>query len=257
MGFEFLEYPSLNFKTPQTLYDYKIRCLSVKNELTLKGSLIDPNKVDDLLSKILFESIIEKPDTIITLEDWKKNTTVVDKKAFIYYLYYASYGDKYILSNTCPNCKTNLTSEVSLLNGFQATYFEGQPGEILTKIIDVPLPITGYIAKIKIPTIEMSEIINNALINQDDMLQTYLMVIDSFVDPHDNSVINTISQPIDSLTVLKMLPSMDRVKISEAFSDNFNKYDVGAKYRITCTNCGNKFLTEVDFLEQLFRMVQG
>jgi hypothetical protein len=71
-----------------------------------------------------------------------------------------------------------------------------------------------------------------------------------------DTVENTDAKTLFTISnILKTLPAIDVKTIVNAFVDKFTKYDIKLPYKVTCSNCKNIITSEMDFVEQLFRVV--
>jgi transcription elongation factor Elf1 len=247
-----INYPSYDVITPQTLLEYKLRCLTVNDELDLKASIIDPDKVLKQLSLVLYRCIISKPEEVKNYNDWLSVTTLEDEKALVYALFQATYGDDITINHVCPHCGSNNVSDVKISKGIKIVNYpkEGRL-KVLEDFIDVDLPISKWKVKIKVPTLTKALNISNDYSKDVENLEQYLLYITDITI--DNKSID-ISNKNDLMNYIKVLPSKDRKSIDESIKKfEESNGSINCSYRITCKNCGGKYSTNVNFVEQLFR----
>ena len=335
-GFQF-DYPHYDVVLPQTGYFYDVRSLNVMETDKLKGSLTVPSKAPGHINKILWKSLVSKPEEIKTFEDFKKNTTIRDREALMYALYYSTFGDEREFNATCNKCRHSQLLKLKLSKLFSMvaypisaamknTYkiakavdnevydleiekalnkptYKKQPvgmpkdiadlefadddddgiilGEkpniikeeiepvipesddedsILTKRIDLELPISKVHAIIKQPTLWDEERVMDAVPfaqkKQTDLLNE-TMVIEQFEQYKlgakvPNLIINNRE---DILYGYQSLPSLDKIEIFKKFQDTFGQYGIELKTKYSCSECGEPQELEVDIVVQFFRLL--
>lgn len=117
-GFKTIKYPLYTVVLPQTGETYEVRTLKVGETQKLKESLLTSNRLNDIMTKVIWDCIINKPDNIATYDDFINNVTIKDRSALIYGLYYSTFGNvrPYVLE--CGNCENRETVKIDLDKAF-------------------------------------------------------------------------------------------------------------------------------------------
>ena len=112
-----IKYPEFTVVTPQMGLTFTVRCLNVSEVSTLKSSSTTPAKTAELIDRVLFESIISRPDIIKNYDDFIKYTTLKDREALLYGLYINTFGDDREFKDSCDGCgaEKNLKLKVSTM----------------------------------------------------------------------------------------------------------------------------------------------
>jgi len=255
-GFTDVKLPEYELITPQSLYSITVKTMTVEVEENLKGSLITPRKVPEHLNKALWQSIVSKPENIVTYDDFLKNITIKDRDVLMYALYHISYKDVRNYDVTCLQCRKSnpITFEIGKI--FQMEAFNGSPGEIINKRIDIPLPIISNVtAVIKQPVIADEKAMLEDMLFQSDKnleLGTEMLVIDKFV-MENNGVRQDITGRDNIFRAYNTLSSQDRKAISREYVENFGKYAMKLEIQTTCPSCGVSDDTPIDLFNQFFR----
>ena len=100
-----LKYPEYEVITPHTHLSFSLRSLSVSEEERLKGSLLTPTKITEHLNKCLYESIVQKPESITDYKTFLKSLSLKDRDALLYGLYHITYEEIRNYDIRCTNCK--------------------------------------------------------------------------------------------------------------------------------------------------------
>lgn len=103
-GFKRAKYPTKTIVTPQYGESYILRTLNVKEVLTLRDSLISPNKVSEVLNNMIWSTIESGPDCLKTKNDFLNHVSMSDRDALIYALYNLTFGNEKVYSLTCGDC---------------------------------------------------------------------------------------------------------------------------------------------------------
>ncbi|MEM3859810.1 MAG: hypothetical protein QW478_10470, partial [Candidatus Micrarchaeaceae archaeon] len=153
------------------------------------------------------------------------------------------------ISHTCPHCGSNNTSDVKISKGIKIENFNGDRLKVLDKESDITLPISNWKIKIKVPTLQKVMDISQDYTKDTEDLENYLLYITSLTI--NESILTNKS---DIITYFKLLPSKDRKVIDEEIRKlEKENGSVNVSFRIVCKNCGGKYSTNVNFVEQLFR----
>jgi len=248
-----IEFPLYDVVTPQTLAEYQVRSLTYNEELKLKASIPSDTNVINHLNRIVYEAIVKFPEQIKSFEDFLNMTTIEDRKALIAGIYHASYGNSYIVTNVCPKCGTTLTNKITLTKTATVKFHEGEPFSILEETKEVIMPISKDVFIIKIPTLRREEYVYRVAEDQDEEL----LVRASYVDEikSGESVLTLENNVYDIITRIGMLPARDRRELDKACMNALGDSGITLRYKVTCKECRHNFISSVDFIAQLFRMV--
>lgn len=255
-GFRNIDLPEYEVITPHTKYSFTVKSLNVQKERRLKGSFVTPSKITEHLNKIIWESIVKKPDEIKTYEDFLSKLTLKDRDALMYGLYHISYGEVNNYLVPCPSCKKEYPITVQISSTFN---FNSYPyDDILTKIVKVPLPIMKSVfAHISQPTL-IDEI--NALknISGDSELISSTLYIKKFTQENEGGdEILIYSDRNDILDAYNDIASKDKNEILDKYVDNFGQYGIELKCKTYCQYCNVENDIDIDLVEQFFRNAFG
>jgi len=265
-GFK-LKNPEYHVIVPQTLGEYTIRSLVVSEEQALKGTLTTPRKLPDHLNRILWETIISKPDNIKTYDDFLRQVTVKDRDALVYGLYHITYKDVSNYELTCSKCQRKSQVTFGLSSVFKMDAWPGKPNEIIQKRIEIPLESVEPKASIVIKQpvlLDEKNILDNMLFQSDSMLELgmEMLIVDCFkiMVPNPDGTITPenfleIREMDQLIKTYKTLPAQDRKSIQKAYVNNFAKYSMELKVSNTCQGCGTTGEIEVDLGTQFFRAI--
>jgi len=249
-----IKYPVYEVITPQTGFSFKIRTLTLNDEIKLRTSVLSKkSSILNVFNRTLWDLIEDKPEQIQDYETFIKSVTVTDRKAITLGLYHISYGDEFSVNTSCPECGSTNLSNINLLKHTVVNMYNGkEPGEILlAKPKEVILPITKFHVNLKPPVLDKERIVN--IKHADDKLSELVIIIDSMTV--ENKTLVFEKNIDDILTLLKMLPAKDSKVLQSSYLDTYGKYDASVKFKVNCSACDNAYETEADFMEQLFRMV--
>lgn len=253
-----VKYPEYEVVAPQTHLSFTIRTMNVQDEENMKGSLMTPSKVTEHLNKCIYETLVKRPDNIIDFKTFLKLVTIKDRESLLYGLYHVTYEEIRNYDIRCKNCKKEFPVTVSASDTFN---FNPYPSDdILSKRIEVKLPKTpGVSAIIKQPTLfdEMEAIKNNSsrpgttmdVITETLIIEKFNQDIESAIEPI------TISNTIDIIDAYRTLPAKDKREIYERYNQEFGKYGIELKMKVFCQHCGTEDITNIDLVENFFRMV--
>jgi len=262
-----LKHPEYQVIVPQTLGEYTVRSLVVSEEQALKGTLASPRKIPEHLNRILWETIISKPDHIRTFDDFLKNVTVKDRDALVYGLYHVTYKDVSNYELVCSKCQKKSQVSFSLNSIFSMDAWPGQKNEILQKRIEIPLESVEPKASIIIKQpvlLDEKNILDNMLFQSDSMLELgmEMLIIDCIkimIPNPDGTIVAEnfmeIKAPDQLIKAYKTLPAKDRKAIQKAYMENFAKYGIQLKVTSTCQGCNTTSDIDVDLGTQFFRAI--
>ena len=254
-------YPEYEVITPQTKQSFTLKTLNVQEEERLKGSMVSPAKITEHLNKSIYENIIKKPVEITDYKTFLKSTTIKDREALLFGLYHITYGEirNYELGCTNPRCAKEFSVTVQAINTFGMTPYDGTE-DIIQKRVSIDLPMTtGVSVTIRQPT----------LYHEDDALKNYssypgfsmelineTLLVEKFeqIDPLGKDVA-VYTDRIDIIDAYKSLAAKDKRFIYEQYKENFGKYQIELKLKAFCSHCGNEQISNIDLMENFFRMV--
>jgi len=244
-------YPVYTVITPQTGKRYQLRTLTVAEEKKLKGSLITPDKITEHVTSALFDCIVEKPEDIKTYEDFIMYTTTHDRQALLFGLFHVSYGEVTDFPIKCSHCGQDFKNTFTTESLAKITNYEGEES-LLTKIVEVDLPITKLKAFVKQPTIR-DEIItlktSQSLPYQKDSIDDLVLVQKFTMGAKEWTDI------AEKLTIYTKLPVRDKKLIWKAYKETFSQYTVEVKATAVCSFCKGESEIDIDFMEVFFRLV--
>ena len=256
-GFQ-VKLPEYEVITPQTHLSIHYRTLSVQEEERMKGSLVTPLKVTEHLNKCLYESIAKKPEAIKNYDDFLKKLTLKDRDALLYGLYHISYEEVRNYDIYCPKCDVEYPITIQISSTFNYSKYPGK--DILTKTIKKELPVSkGVSVIIKQPTLHEEIVALHSLSSRPGTTIeaiTETLVIDSFLDNIDAKKGEVVYKDrVDILDAYLSLPVRDKRFINKIYNNNFGKYSVNLKMKSSCPKCGTSSLSDIDLVQQFFRMV--
>jgi len=255
-----LKYPEYEVTTPQTLQVFTVRTLNVSEEERLKASFLSPKKITEHMNKVIFESLVKKPENITDYNSFMKYITTKDRDALMYGLYHISYEEIRNYDVTCTSCRKEYPITIKASDTFSADLYEKD--DILRKTIKVDLPVSqGVTAFIKQPTLEDEFIMYSRQSVQPgaklDVLIDTLAITKFEQDIENNKTPKVYDDRSDIVDAYMTLPPRDRRAIIDAYMENFGKYQVSLKMISHCQHCGNEDLMNIDLMENFFRMVHG
>lgn len=256
-GFQGVEYPEYEVKTPQAHDSFTIRTLTVMKEERLRGSLVTPIQITEHLNRIIWECLVKKPEHITTYQDFLKNVTLKDRDALLYGLYHVSYEDIRNYMVTCIKCQKDFPITVKASSTFNFNpYPVKATDKIIEKRITVPLPKSkGVSAILKQPTLA-DEIFALKNLSAKVELVSITLPIEKFVQEKTEGGDGVVYEERgDVLDAYLSLPPLDKRAIYKKYYNSFGKYSVELKCKAYCSNCGHDDIIEIDLVEQFFRMV--
>ena len=260
-GFE-QKYPEYEIITPQTKLNLTVRSLTTSEELKIKTSLVNKNTLTEILNKILYDCIVNKPEDLNNYNNFLKNITLADRDALFIGWYHASYGN--IVENipvSCPKCDTSFPINYDLSAGGNLVEYSGKPKEILKEVKEVHFDIAPGFVKIKCPTLQEEIDLTKSFFSdnqEDEILNLMLFIKDIYYyAPEDKAKKDPIliDNEVDKIHALKTLVPRDKRKIKKEYAESFGKYGLFLPYTTKCVNCGEAFDGEVNLLHYFFREV--
>lgn len=251
-----IKYPEYEVITPQTNNSFTLRSLNVQEEEALKGSLVTPQKIAEHLNKCIFESTVQKPKTVNTLDEFHKAVTLKDRDALLYGLYHITYDEIRNYEIKCAACSHQFPVTIKASETFNITPYEGK--EILRERVKVNLPGSpGVSVTIKQPTLfdELSNM--KSLMSRPGStleLITETLIIESFEqDVEDKAEPVIYDERVDVIDAYLTLPAKDKREIYKQYNEAFGKYGIELKMKNFCPSCGNEDIFDIDLVENFFR----
>lgn len=253
-GFTGIEYPEYSVITPHTHQDFTVKTLNVQKEMRLKGSLVTPIKITEHLNRIIWECIVNKPEHIKTYEDFLTKLTLKDRDALLYGIYHISYGEIRNYMAKCSSCNKEFPITIQASSTFN---FNPYPSaDILSQVVKVELPKTPSVfTYLRQPTLqdELNSIKNSSA---DSELVSLTLPIQKFTQENDGGdEIVVYNDRVDILDAYLSLSPMDKRAIFNEYAEKFGNYGIELKCKTYCTYCGHDDITDIDLVEQFFRMV--
>jgi len=251
-----IKYPEYEVITPHTNLSFTVRSLNVQEEESLKGSLITPQKIAEHLNKCIYDSTIQKPKTINTLDEFHKHLTLKDRDALLYGLFHITYEDIRNYEVKCTACDKQFPVTIKASETFHIKPYEGK--NIIKERIRVKLPASpGVFVFVKQPTLfdELSNM--KSLMSRPGStleLITETLIIDSFEQEHEESSEPDIySDRVDVVDAYLSLPAKDKREIYKQYNESFGKFGIELKMKNFCPSCGNEDIFDIDLVENFFR----
>jgi len=137
---------------------------------------------------------------------------------------------------------------------------ENKEETILTKVVEIKLPISKIHAFIKQPTIfDEEDAIDNVPYAKGSQLELLndAIFIDRFevYSPKQNKPIQVVDRIDDILYGYQSLPPMDKIELNKAIYENFTKYGIELSFNKNCSACGKENSFGLDLFYQFLRMV--
>jgi len=249
--------PTYEVVTPQTNQSFLLRSMTVGDEEKMKGSLMNESKILTHLNKCLYDAISAKPEGY-TLKNFLKTVTLKDRDALLYGLYHITYEEIRNYSVSCGSCSKSHDVTINASDTFSMVPYPGEEKAILDKIVPVKLKILeGVVFNIKQPTLDDENTINRRFSNSargtNDMVMECL-IVDSFEHTPEAATSPIIFNEFDDiLSAYESLPAKDKKVILDAYNENFGKYKISLKMRVTCPSCGKVEVIDIDLVDNFFR----
>ena len=120
-----IKYPEYTVITPQMGLSFGVRSLTVSEVSKLKLSNVTPSKANDLVNRVLFDALTDKPGIIKTFDEFMSYTTLKDREALIYALYIMTFGEEKEFRVQCDNCNAERMIKLDLTKMFSMTPYIG------------------------------------------------------------------------------------------------------------------------------------
>jgi hypothetical protein len=246
--------------------------LTVAEEKKLKGSFIMPDKISEHVAQCIYDCLIEKPSHVKTFEQFIKATTTHDRQALLFGLFHISFGEVTDISVKCSNPMCSKVYKYAFATDSLAHITEYEPRiiktkqkdaegkevetetleSILTRLVEIDLPISKYKVFVKQPTI-YDEIVSTGVTGQlpyqKDAIDD-IILIDRF--ELNKKQFTEVGQ---KLGIYLALPSKDKRLIAKSYADVFAKYTIDVAGTAVCPTCKADTKISIDFMDNFFRMV--
>lgn len=134
-GFK-IEYPEYTVVLPQTGMTYGVRSLMVSEVAKLKGSNTTPAKATEVINKVLWDSLVSKPASVRTFDDFTRMTTLNDREALMYALYITTFGETQELKLGCNSCGNVFDLKFDFTELFKMNPYPGTDAMINTYLVE-------------------------------------------------------------------------------------------------------------------------
>jgi len=264
-GFPTLVLPEYEVLTPQTKETFCIHSLIVAQEERLKNSSIASQvKIAELLYEIVYNCITKKPEKIQNFTTFLQNVSVKDVHALIYGLHHISYGEVKNYSVSCSKCEKTFEVTTKISNCFGINMYPGEDN-ILQKEWPVKLEIAKDVTVfVYQPTLfdelNLLKEIGSRLGTKDVATSTIIIKKIVYEPPEEKGIkVDPIifTDRADIAEAYLTLASKDRKMISEAYKEQFGKYEITLKMLATCTHCGMESEIDIDLVDAFFRALYG
>lgn len=253
-------FPEYEVITPQSHQSFKVRTLTVQEEEKLKGSYVTPLKITELLNRCIYDVTTEAPDDITSFDEFLKNVTLRDREALLFGVHHISYEEirNYDVPCTNPNCQHVNSVTVNASDIFDVIPFP--ENDVLSKRVDHQLEVFKKIrVKLKQPTLydEIHGLKNLGARpgTTNDQIISILPIVGIYEEDDDGNVVQQFEDKEDILDAYKSLPSKDKKSINKKYTDEFGQYGITLKMRMTCQQCSQERVANVDIVENFFSMV--
>jgi hypothetical protein len=257
-----IKYPEYAVVTPHTNKEYTVRSLKISEEEALRSSLLTPASLTQHLNKVIYNSIVNKPESITNISDFLKSTTMADRDALMYALYHVTYKDEHNYDVNCAECDHVNSVKIKFGDSFSMVAWNGEES-ILDKEVKAKLKMADQLTiVIKQPTLLDEQNLMEKLkfaTEEEREKQLGLLPIHSIeIDMGQQTSgtnIDIISDRDNIKAIYSDIPAQDRNIIEKEYLDNFGKYGVSLKTIVVCEKCQHKNETELDLVRQFFRAV--
>jgi len=260
-----IKYPEYTIITPHTNKEYTIRSLKIGEEESLRSSILTPASLTEHLNNAIFGCLVNKPDDVVTIEDFLNKSTIADREALMYGLYHITYKDKHAYDITCKECEHVNPVKVNFGDSFSMVAWNKETN-ILDEEVRVQLELAESVTVVlkQANLMEEQELMNMLKFSSDDERekQIGLLSISCFeIDVGGTSVNGNDKDVIKDRNNIKQiyndLPAQDRMSIEDSYEKNFGKYGVTIKVLMNCAKCHTSNETEIDLVRQFFRAIYG
>lgn len=253
------KFPEYEVITPHTHRSFKLRSMTVQEEERIKGSMLSPASVTDHLNRCIFDCVVQKPEGIVSFEDFLKKCTLKDRDALLYGLYHITYEDIRNYDVNCGSCGKSHPITIKASETFSMMPYP-EDKNILEEKLKVALPVIDSVfATIKQPTLkEEAEAMKIAGANSQLLdLLTETLIIESFVENVEGADSVIYSSREDVADAYRALTPNDKRAIFKEYKNKLGSYGIELKMRTTCVHCGVEEVIDLDLVDNFFRMVHN
>jgi hypothetical protein len=260
-GFD-IPLPQYEVITPQSNLSFTVKSMNVRDEENLKTALLTPSRVTDHLNRSIFNLIVEKPNEIKDFKTFERSITPRDREALLFGIYHTSYGDIRNYDINCLSCDKTYPINIDISKTFNILVWPQENGNILEKKVTFKLEIFKDVSvTVRQPTLadEISalEVFGKAK-HGDAIADT--VCIENFTREYKPTQKGEkkpliYTERVDIVDGFFTLPPKDRKFIVDKYEENFGKYRIDLKMKSTCPFCGEEQDTNIDIVQQFFRMV--
>ena len=259
-----VHFPVFEVITPVTGVSFNMRGLTVAQESALRDSLVSLPKRLAMINQTLFECAEDKRPPYDTLEGFERNLTSGDRSALIYGMFVTTHGEEQTYKFRCPRCGKEFDMKLRLSDFIKIKSYEGNEN-LLEKEVTVVLPVSGYKAVLRMPTLydeRQANLVRNVDKDIVDKMSSYIIVKKLIVpgkekDPATGETIESeyvIDKTVEIYSTITKLPFSDNKVMFQTWKDNFGKYDVEVEVENTCPDCGNEFKNQLSLYDEFFRL---
>lgn len=259
-----VHFPVFEVITPVTGVSFNMRGLTVAQESALRDSLVSLPKRLAMINQTLFECAEDKRPPYDTLEGFERNLTSGDRSALIYGMFVTTHGEEQKYKFKCPRCGKEFELTLRLSDYVKINAYKGNEN-LLEKEVTVTLPVSGYKAVLRMPTLwdeRQANMVRNVDKDIVEKMSSYiivkkLIVPGTTIDPATKEKVESeyvIDKTVEIYSTINTLPFSDNKKMFQTWKDNFGKYDVEVEVNNTCPDCGNEFKNPLSLYDEFFRL---
>jgi hypothetical protein len=249
--------PEYEVITPQTKLSFTVRSLTVREEEHMKGSLMTPMKITEHLDKCIWDSLVQKPESIPDYNTFLRKLTLKDRDALLYGLYHITYEEIRNYEIRCKKCKNNYPVTIKASSTFSINVYPVDDN-VVEKRVPVPLPLTkGVTVIIKQPTMfdELTayrELAQRPGTKLDIIAEA--LIIESFEMPDEETgEPTTLNDKVDILDAYMSLPARDKRVLYEKYMEHFGNYKIELQMKTYCPQCVEEDTVDIDLVDNFFR----
>lgn len=127
-----IKYPEYNVVLPQSGQSFSVRSLTVSEVARLKTSSTTPSKSTDLINRVLWEAIVDKPKEYKSFDDFMKGITLKDREALIYALYVTTFGEDREFNVICTSCGAERALKIKISELFSINAYPASDAMVKT-----------------------------------------------------------------------------------------------------------------------------
>lgn len=259
-----VHFPVFEVVTPVTGVSFNVRGLTVAQESALYESAVSQQKYISMINQTLFECIENKEPPYDTLEGFEKHLSESDRYALMYGVLVSTYGDEIEINFRCPSCGKEHKEKIKLPENMTIENYRGNE-DIFNKEVVVTLPISGYKAVLKMPTLWDERQINLLKNIDRDVLtkMSLYTMVKKLIMPGtevgpDGSTIEkeyAVDKSVEIYGIINNLPAKDNKTILKEWKNTFDKYKIDFKVDCICSQCSNEWKPTINIGQELFRLL--